>query len=410
LAAAILSVSLPAEEAWSATYKLCMKWDITMNDSTFSITSGSGATVSEDYYPWVSHTVVARNVRVRITKGSLDTTIDTGSDGCFSFDTSVSPPFTIRAFAYAKDSGNNVTRVVDSQGSTRSFVKTISPPANQWTDVHFGSFTSPWATLAAVSAYSAYRHRWGATNKEMRVTECSTDFCNSSLVNTNLLPQGIGTIRIYNGSDTNTDRRYAKFMIAHELGHAWMRLYTGGLLEPWRSSTGLVDNTSSCSDGSSYGMLSLEWNVIGAKEAIAHVYSADIWNHHGSNEGIFRWFSTTYDLEFNNPANSGGYIENNCGPSSSFGKSVNIDWLRFFWDWHTPYTASSKPPLSQIRDAWHLMLVLDVVSKVVPPLTFDLFAWNYYQRFTQAMSITVDKSSWESLYLIFDGWNGVDTN
>ena len=404
---------LVADAAHAATYKLCIKWDITMNDSGFTITSGSGQTITEDYYPWVSHEVVARNVRVRITKGSLDTTIDSGSDGCFSFSTSVSPPFTLRAFAYAKDSGNNVTRVIDSNGNTRSFVKTINPPANVWTEVHFGNFTSPWATLAAVSAYSAYRYTWGAKNKEMRVTECNTDFCNSSLVNTSLLDDGIGTIQIYDGSDTDTDRRYAKFMIAHELGHAWMRLYTGGLLEPFRNSTGLTDNTrnaSACSHGSSYAMTSLEWNVIGAKEAIAHIYSADIWNHHGSNQGHFRWFDQSYDLEYNSPHLSGGYMENNCSPSSTTGKSINLDWLRFYWDWHTPFAGGNNAPMHEIRDAWYFALLADVLSNTFPGLNMKLSASNYYRRITDAMEVVRDKQAYENDYKFFDGWNGIDTN
>lgn len=396
-------------EAGFATYLVCMMWDITMNDSAFTApTSG----VSEDYYPWTSHTVVARNVRVQVSGLAFNTTIDTGEDGCFAFFAPVAPPvFTIRAFAYAVDSGNNVTRVIDTVGNTRSFVKVVVLPAGFWTVVTFGNFTSPWATLAAVSAYSAYRHRWGAVGNEMRVTECFTSSCTSSLVNLSQLANGIGTIQMYDGSAGGTDWRYSKFMISHELGHAWLRLYTGGLVEPFTSLTGLVDPSSSCSDGTGYKMDSLEWNVIGAKETVANIYSADIWNHHGSNTGVFRELGKSYDLEFNSPPINGGFIENNCSPANTFGKSVNLDWLRFYWDWHTPYGGGSKPPLQEIRDAWHLALLLDALATGNPGFAqFKLWPWNYYERMTSAMNITVDPQAWKDDWVFWAGFNGVDTN
>jgi len=110
--------------------------------------------------------------------------------------------------------------------------------------------------------------------------------------------------------------------------------------------------------GPSYQIDSKEWTSINFREGFAHFIAARVWNEATEN-GKFRWFGVTYDLEKWDSGNTpGGRTRNVCCTSamscasSLAGASTNQDWLLAFWDLYN-YTGCS-PTLNRERMLmWH---------------------------------------------------------
>jgi hypothetical protein len=382
-------------------YRLCIRWEVDLVDSGKSILS-DGETITEDYWSTSGKiAVLARGVRVKVSRGGWSHTFDAGpSTGCFEFSHQGSGPFEVRVYAYSTDKNGNVLRVRDAANKTFSFVKTVDlQPGEQTVDV--GSY-GPRASLAAVAAFSAYRANFGTSGKQIDIEEisaCGTKGGNASSAhyNDDDLDEGLAHVRIHMGNVGDamcspSDHRRYKFIISHEIGHAWMLLHTKKY-EP-DTPTNLVDDTETvCGTGPEYSITSLEWSSIGAREGMAHFYATEVWNSHASNKAVFT-LGTPYNAGFSSPHVKGGRLGNECTADDKCGKAVNIDWLRFWWDWHTPFSHNDRPPIANMRTVY--------VNAILSP---GINRSSYYPRLLAAVSSLPE--NWQATWKESADWNGV---
>ncbi len=422
--------------------RICVKWEIGLTDKGKVIQAGDGTWIREDY--WSGGTgapggtvvspgaappdmiVTARGVHVTLVQGGWQQDFDADpATGCFTFVKEDAGPTVMYVWAQATDADDNVVSAVLPIGDFELpfvFAEEIDPPpANQQRTYYVGDYTSR-ATMAAVGAFASYRAHFGLSGKQIRIREdgtCSSPGANNSSAHFDPAPQysqGIARIRIHTGQGTCSggncdctgaecacdagDHRRRKFLVTHEMGHAWMLLGTG--LDSFEPDVALsLDDPleTECADGAGYSIDSLEWNALGAREGMAHFYGTEVFNHHGSGTAVFTWFGTPFDVEFNDPAEQGGRLFNVCTTPRRCGKATILDWLRHYWDWHTPFEAGEKPSISTMRA---------VYAEAIQHggLTRD----SYYLQFRDAMEVVVASAAQEEAWDTFANWNGADTN
>jgi hypothetical protein len=413
--------------------RVCIRWEIGLTDKGKKLQTGGGTWITEDWWsgystggtgsvaalPSPNLTVVARGVRVRLVQAGFDETFDASpSTGCFTFTGSPGGDMTMTVYAYSTDADGNVVRIVDADEDTYSFVEAIeAPPLGMQRTWTVGDYSAR-ATMAAVAAFATYRFHYALAGKEMRIREsatCGTAGANNSSAHFDAsgLDDGIARVRIHDGSGTASDgsgacdasdHRRWKFLIGHEMGHAWLLLAIGRTTFEPNAVTTLQEPCSTCSSGSGYSIDSIEWNALSAREGAAHFYATEVWNSHDVGTAVFTWFGSPFDVEYNDPHAAGGRVGNTCDPPQPCGKATNLDWLRFWWDWHTPFVAGSKPNGARIRDVY--------VRAVNDHFDADLALTreNYDFRLRAAMEAVgtpaAQRADWDS----FAAWNGVASN
>jgi hypothetical protein len=389
-------------------YTLCIKWEIQLTDHGVSVDTGDGMTITEDYWsgPDANKVVTARGVRVRVTKGGFDETFDAHPrTGCFSFGHSDGGPFDVRVYAFSTDENGNHTRVRDAMDKTFSFVEVVDPPISQNTNVQVGGYTAR-ATLAAIAAYASYRANFGTSGKTIEVEESTT--CgkeggaeSSAHYDFSELDDGIAHIRIHTPIDPDCsagDHRKRKFLVTHEMGHAWMLLHTEQS-EPDTPSDLEDAQEAVCGTGPGYSAESLEWSSIGAREGMGHFYGTEVFNSHESPTAIFTWFGKGFDVEYNSPNLTGGRLFNNCTTPERCGKATNIDWLRFWWDWHTPFEPGEHPNNATMRGVYDNAITVGSLNKTT-----------YYEKFRASMAATVLVPLYREQWDSYADWNGIVTS
>jgi hypothetical protein len=132
---------------------------------------------------------------------------------------------------------------------------------------------------------------------------------------------------------------------------------------------------------------------------MAHFYATEVFNHHGSGTAVYTWFGTPMDVEYNAPHEAGGRLFNNCTTNDRCGKGTNIDWLRMFWDWHTPFDPGSKPNINTMRAVYAAAAGDD-----------GLLNDNYYLKFREAVDTEVATLAFRAAWDAAAAWNGTDTN
>lgn len=410
-------------------YHLCVKWEVGLNEQGRKVTLQNGNIITEDYwhgYGTLKGTgvlaassnndssgnivVAARGVRVRVSRDGwhLETNTDPKT-GCFSFIPPAPGPFILSAFGEHHDAHGNTTVVRTADGKGMAWQKVINPPVGKTRAVAVGNF-DPFATMAAISGFAMYRSAMGNENKTIDLR--GAGFCygpggnvSSAHFRFDGLDDGIAYLRMSDGTGiapgpdnepcTTADHRRAKFIVTHEMGHAWMLLRTKQA-EP----DAYLDETDPyetvCSQGASYTPDSLEASAIGAREGMAHFYSTSVWNNTKSANAVFSMFGDPRDVEFYSNK-KGGQLWNLCTAVVKCGRSVNMDWLRFWWDLHTPY-AAGKPSLETIATIYETAITNGGIQR-----------YSYYHKFREAMQpllTAAQESSWDNAA----SWNGVDTS
>lgn len=174
-----------------------------------------------------------------------------------------------------------------------------------------------------------------------------------------------------------------KFIVAYEYGHMILT-FTANYL-------------NDCSlFGSGHNMKSIEYHSCAAMEGWAHFVSADIWNqgHSGSNPGaVFVYWNssaTVYDVEY-------GSDQKNCYdqyPNTWLCDyiGVELDWLRFWWDFHTNNLPGD--PGSPPSHTWLMNLIDDT--------EFESGVWQASDAFEAVLSGGM-LNRWRE----FACWNGI---
>ena len=353
-------------------YRTCVKFQIRTVDSSLGIPDGPNAGGTEDHYVTANNdiSVIARGVRVKVSRGGWSQTFDSEpSTGCFNWSHNGANGFSLRVYGYATDSADNYVRIHTAPndfssypGQTYSILLTdVSPTPGGVNTYHVGSYNSKWTAMASL-AFGLYRYHDGLSGKAFHVgIDNSTPGGSSAhyLQSNQSITNGrhyikIGNATVNSNGDPATPQTKYKFIVTHELGHAIAALYYGAHDDADDGSEPNVSlshnvNPNACgtlddpaNDDFGYSIDSKEWNSVGFREGFAHFVAAKIWNNKET-EGTFSWFADPHDLERYNygaGGNSGGRLENQCcvgaGCANSWaGAGTNGDWLRFFWDWYT---------------------------------------------------------------------------
>lgn len=375
-AAVFTALMVISPVVWATDYKICGKWQIQLADANTSVSVCGGPAEDEDYFtnyhsgvpdPWML--AYTRYARIRLMKTvngvSYNQAKYADSSGCATFTGFPGQASMTNAGVMVNSewyhAGDDVTMqygVSDDIAQSHDWIVFANMVPTPTTNTVYVGSSGGQATLAASAGFAFYRARQGVEDATMRIVDCDDDGCSSAHYDSSGLASSLSRVRVYDGTDTSADdHRRRKFVIAHELGHSWAQLLTGQFELAFDSTFWGNGCCAWCHDAiiSGYTMNGDEWNVVGARESYAHFYAARVWNDTSDNAGVFRWIdNTTYDLECYTASNpSGGRKINACVGTASckLGKSINEDWMRFWWDVHTP-TSSSTFTAGQLADIY----------------------------------------------------------
>lgn len=349
--------------AGAYSYSTCVKFLIETVDSSIGIPNGPNAGGTEDYYQNANdgRDVIARGVAVRIWHADSWQTYNADpTSGCFDWSHDETSDFFMRVYGKSTDEAGNYVRIHDDPtdfsdypGDTYAWdFADVTPTNGAVNTFYVGGYDSEW-TAMAVLAFGLYRYHSGLSGKAFHAGIDNANSGKSSAhfdSSNSFITSGRHYLNF--GNNGGTPQTRAKFIVAHELGHAVAALYygghddaiNGGEPSPNYDHDDGDDPQSNCGQGgTSYSISSKEWNNVGFREGFAHFIAAKIFNTKDT-EGTFTWGSA-HDLERYNSGgsnNSGGRLENQCCPAAVAGcaaswdsAGTNEDWLRFFWDFYT---------------------------------------------------------------------------
>lgn len=403
------STSAQLSPAAVHSYKTYIKFQIRTVDSSIGIPNGANAGGTEDHYLGANDdiSVIARGVRVKVSRGAWEQTFDADpTDGSFNWSHTATSGFSIRVYGYATDSADNFIRIHNSPNSFSSYpgqtysilLTNVSPTAGGSNTYHVGSYNSKWTAMATL-AFGLFRYHDGLSDKAFHVGIDDTQAAGASAhygQSNSDITEGRHYIKLGNGNvnsdgDPSTPSTKYKFIVTHELGHAIAAIYYGDHDDAVDGSEPNVNLShfilpDACFDlnvpVSSYSIATKEWNSVGFREGFAHFISAKIWNNKET-EGTFTWFAQAHDLErynFGASNNAGGRLENQCCVGGGCvevwaGAGTNEDWVRFLWDWYTNVSDSCPD-----RPAKLDMLKLYRQTRLNGGLTMN----NYFQKMQAA--------------------------
>jgi hypothetical protein len=344
--------------AFPFPHTLCVRFKVQTYDSGFTNSVG----IAEDIWATANDpsVVPARGVRVRFGSN----TYDTNSGGCKTFySTAAALTFDARVFALAKDGNNNLVRIhngpADSEdsypGATYSiYVSSLTTYAYQVVFLDVGGYVPRWTAMGALSE-SLHRFNDNVINTAYHASDKGACGINQNYANH--IPEKRSYIRfVQDGCNPNSKR--AKFVVAHEYGHAYgyQRAQKSNQI-PANPDHQVTPSSCSLNPGTAmYDNLSKEWSSIAAREGYAHFISARVWNDPDP-DGRFTWGSQSFDLaRWDSSEAPGGRLVNVCCPFSPSqcafslsGAGALPDWTRAFWAMHTgPTCALNKELMSHL--------------------------------------------------------------
>ncbi|MEE9390980.1 MAG: hypothetical protein V3W41_00570 [Planctomycetota bacterium] len=398
----------PPSEATRATYTLCVDYQVLTNDAGFQNPAG----VAEDFWVRTNAGKAKNAYGVRIVIGS--TTYNTStSTGCVTFSASSSTQ-TVRVYAYATNGSGSYVRIHNGSSSTTAsypgqtysiLVNNVQLVQNGTKHLSVGSFGARWTAMGSL-ATTLYRFNYGNGNIAFHVAETTSS---TSSAYSNNIGANRSYIRISTSGASPSQR--AKFIVAHEMGHAIANQNAEVSTQSPKSSN-YNESGGGCDDGGGYGMGSQEWSSRAHSEAFAHFVSARTWNNKSSG-GAYRWRgvnpgATTYDLERWNTTNTaGGRLENVCctgtfNPCNGAddGTGTILDWTLFFWDFFTMSSCSQPSEVDMLR------LYEETVNQ--SGLTNAGFHGSVAESVDELITTSEISSCSDSRFDVYAGHNGID--
>ena len=404
----VLAAPLTAS-ATTFNHHWCFNWKAVNVDSN----------VGEDY--GLSSTWVAKGARIGIqhsVAGNQPIMYTNVGTGCLDFQSTASSNFTVTMYAETKVGfAGNIVRAFASEANYLSWLNGPGSPAAtlaQWvwlgvTPTCNGTTCS--LTMTNTTGTDPVSNMIAVATHVLHKIDGETSPPISSSVELVVINEtcggtgGSGSCFWRGGSDPHIawiqptdDGDQRKFLIGHEVGHllhdvranfpAW-----GG--SPWSITTG--SHQARCDSAGipgAHAMRSEEFSSGAFIEGFAHYMSAMAFNSHLSTDGAFKYYKddtstgggVTYnfdliDLEGSGATPAGGvsnwlHAAGGCGCSATncAGRGVEMDWLRFLWDFRTD--SGTKPTHAEIfsltgdAEALHGLLsatdIQDWLEDVVP--------------------------------------------
>lgn len=321
-------------------WEFCMRWVYESIDSGFG----------EDYYQQGIY-MKARGMKVVVDHANWASPLTfygSRNNGCFSFPAAENSGFEVTIFAEARLGENDDitlqtfdTKAQALAGKVLEWHQVVNPgglPRRIY-------LQNEACEESSVMAFSSFMFHWIDSQTSPSLPGPKT----LKLLTDN--PSCEGSCQPYDYVEMKPGDGNRKFLVGHEVGH-WIH-------RKWSTTLGLHAGAYDDNAGGpncefngvgSHAMRSRETAAGAFIEGFAHYLSSLAWNDHNDVEGWFKYYkevqSPAYadmeadnwriDLEGNGQNPSGGisaWMENMCTPIS--GHSVEMDWLRFYWDYRT---------------------------------------------------------------------------
>ncbi len=333
-------------------WEFCMRWVYESIDSGFG----------EDHY--TSGTLMkARGMRVRVDHANWGAPMEffaSQDNGCFSFVAAENTGFVVTVFAEAQlGQGSDITvKAFPTKADSQLYLNDppqwvfVANPGGVGRRVYYQNEASNVSNLMALGSFVLHwvdvHTQPGLPGPELMLLVNDNPNCSGG----GSCQSGNNYVQIEPGKSTR------KFLIGHEVGHWLNRQWTGNDLGIFNDTWTANSSDADCAflGVGSHAMRSKERSAGGFIEGFAHFLSALAWNRHDQTGGIFKYYKevgdATYadmaagnwrvDLEGSGGAPLGGvsnWMANMCFVTD--GHSVEMDWLRFLWDYRT--NAGVKP-------------------------------------------------------------------
>lgn len=359
--------SITTQVASNESWEFCMRWIYQSVDSGFG----------EDHYT-SGYLMKARGMKVKVDHANwAQPKWFTASDdnGCFSFEADENTGFVVTAFAEAS-LGENGGITIRSFDEIDQAVANDPDSVKQWTfvanpggeprRVYYQNEPGPHSDLMA---FGSFCFHWVDHQTQPRLAGPldlqlvrESGSCAGSC-------QSMLQVRIQPG----TEKR--KFLVGHEVGHWLHRWWTNNQLGLFVNSYHANSGDAPCAfvGVGNHAMRSKEYATGAFVEGFAHYLSALAWNDHGQKDGWFKYYKEVdapayadlaadewrVDLEGAGQNPAGGvsaWMENMC--SVHDGHSVEMDWLRFYWDYRTDGPKWVRPSHHDLFE--HILYTQDV--------------------------------------------------
>ena len=389
------ALAASAGTARAATYEVCLRIPVTIDDET-----GHPNEVGGDGN-WI-----ARGIRieyVRAPNGGLIAGFPayaSSSTGCFTFSSIQSGDFDVAIQPRGYLAGNNYLSVRTPESSTTTYEATLSLTTSQSVYVLPNEYHLP--RMYAIYAYmiqEGFRGNYNDESLYVYYGDAPGCACNRSCT--------INDDANYNAICSDDARR--KFVMGHEYGHANLSRATSS------PSNNDCSYATAGASTSSHEMRSLENNSCAAMEGWAHFVSADVWNAQAGSDpdAQFRYWgdgNALVEVEDEQGGcwtslgdNTGDYQRRfadvcfgtpgmwdytaNCVNGNCNGYGTELDWMRFWWDFHTdtdlPGAIPGHADLQELIDAagsWSDNNAWDVLRNSLSGTTLsrwsDASVWN----------------------------------
>ncbi|MFN0244847.1 MAG: hypothetical protein ACKVWV_18335 [Planctomycetota bacterium] len=346
-----LDFSAPQRKDGGA-WEFCLRWVYQSIDSGFG----------EDHY--TSGTLMkARGMRVVIDHANWEHPREffaSEDNGCFSFVAPENTGFTLRVYAHARLGQNDNLTV---KAFPTKFAAQSAPddppswviaanPGGMPRRVYYQNEASEESNLMAFGSFMLH---W----IDSQTSPGLPGPANMYLLSDNPNCSGGGScqylttyVQIEPG---RTDR---KFLVGHEVGHWMHRTWTDDDMGFWDTSWDADSGDVDCAFAGVglHAMRSKEYAAGGFIEGFAHYLSALAWNTHTQTDGIFKYYKEVTDAAYDDLEADNWRVDldgiggdpyggvTNWMASACFvsdGHSVEMDWLRFYWDYRT--NSNTKP-------------------------------------------------------------------
>ncbi|HEU4533177.1 MAG TPA: hypothetical protein VFS00_03630, partial [Polyangiaceae bacterium] len=339
---------------------------------------------TEDYYT-SGHLMKARGMKIRVEHPNWGNVPKEGfanqSNGCFAFRAAENSGFVVTLFAEARLGTNqNLTLKGFKDGAAKAADqitqwKVLLKPGGLPRRVYLQTESGDIANLMAFGSFSAF---WVDSHTAPGLPgPSSLSFVGQAFDHPNCTEacKAGGALWFKPGSVTRE-----KFGVAHEVGHwlhaQWTAAGPGPGGDPYAVSGSpaleplCAYNTPG--DGPGGHALRSREHAHGAyTEGVGHFIAALAWNDPDQTEGVFKYYkdsisNSSYDdmkntayvvsLEGAGAAPLGGtsdWFHQHCQVSA--GQAVEIDWLRFLWDYRTNDPAEIDQSVPTNHDVFSLM-------------------------------------------------------
>jgi len=153
-----------------------------------------------------------------------------------------------------------------------------------------------------------------------------------------------------------------KFLVSHEFGHRSQGKATGHFYHSYKGNgeNSLCKCDQVSGSTKAHCMQSSEYYSAAIKEGFAHFYATTVWNSKSNGEGEFGYYKKFLPVSgpVQNPpiafdaAEAYTWRNNHCPKA---GRGVEMDWMSFFWSWHTDNHFGGSNSKASMEDIYNVI-------------------------------------------------------